>query len=58
MSTKHEMLCRQKIWNSNNKAKKMIKVGISMKSIPTYFLFTVNGVAVWLQFFSWSLKQL
>ena len=35
MSTKHEKLCGQRIWNSNNKINKMIKVGISIKSIPT-----------------------
>ena len=51
MSTKHEMLCGQKIWNSNNKLK---QVGISVKRIPTCFLSTLKCVAVWLQLLSWS----
>ena len=33
---------------------KMIKVGISIKSIPSCFLSTLKCVAVWLQFWSWS----
>ena len=49
MSTKHEMLCGQRIWNSNNEINKMIKVGISVKLIPT-----LKWVAVWLQILSWS----
>ena len=48
------MLCGQRIWNSKNKINKMIKVGISIKSMPTCFLSTLKCVAVWLQFFSWS----
>ena len=43
MSTQHERLCGQRIWNSNNK---MIKVGISIKSIPTCFLFTLKCMTV------------
>ena len=35
----------------------MIKVGISIKSIPTCFLSTLTCVAVWLQFLSWSQKN-
>ena len=54
MSTKHEMLYGQRIWNSNNKLNKRIKVGISIKSIPTCFLSTLKCVPVWLQFLSWS----
>ena len=46
MSTKHEMLCEQRIWNSNNKINKMIKVVISIKSIPTCFISTFKCVAV------------
>ena len=46
MSKKHEMLCEQRIWNSNNKINKMIKVVISIKSIPTCFLSTFKCVAV------------
>ena len=42
MSTKHEMLCGQRIWNSNNEINKMIKAGISIKSIPTCFLLTLS----------------
>ena len=30
------MLCGQRIWDSNNKVNKVIKVGVSIKSIPTY----------------------
>ena len=54
MSTKHETLYGQRICNSNNKTDKMIKVGISIKGIPTCFLPFLKCVAVWLQFLSWS----
>ena len=57
MSTKHEMLCGQRISNSSNKINKMIKVGISIKSIPTCFLPTLKIVAIWFQFLSWSRKN-
>ena len=42
MSKKHEMLCEQRIWNSNNKTNKMIKTGILTKTIPTCFLSTLT----------------
>ena len=54
MSKKHEMLCIQRIWDSNNKTNKMIKVGILTKSIPASFLSTLKCVAVSLQFLPWS----
>ena len=54
MKTKHEMLCEQRISNSNNKKNKRIKVGISIKSIPTCFLSTLKCAAVWLHFLLWS----
>ena len=57
MSTKHEMLCGQIISNSSNKINKMIKAGISIKSIPTCFLPTLKIVAIWFQFLSWSRKN-
>ena len=50
MSTKHVILCGKRIWNSNNKINKMIKVGISIKSIPTCFLSTLKCVVATLKF--------
>ena len=52
ISAKHEVSCGQRIWSSNNKTNKMIKVGISIKSIPTCFLATLKCVVLWLQFLS------
>ena len=56
MSTKHEMLCGQRIWNSSNKINKMIKVAISIERIPAYFLSILKRVAVGCNS-SWSLKN-
>ena len=42
MSTKHKTLCRQRIWNSNDKINKTIKIEISIKTIPTCFPSTLE----------------
>ena len=40
MTTKHEMLCGQRIWKSNNKINQMVKVGISIKEYT--YLFSIH----------------
>ena len=52
---KHKILCGQRIWNSNNKINKMIKVGISIKNITTCFLSTLKCV---LKIYLWNLNRL